>query len=235
MLEIIWHDYLYQPLFNLLVWLYNNWANENLGWAVVYLTIILRVALLPFTIIDERNKARNRALIKEIREIEKSYQNDPMLRKEEVRKVLKKRKIQPWAKAVVLGIQALVLVLLYQVFLRGITGDKLAKILYPSVNFPGLINTNFYGFSLGINHDIVWPGIVAIWLLVEIYLSYRHRKGSLNQADLAYFILFPAVIFLVLWWLPMVKALFILTSLIFSAIVGHFIGVLFKPKEKKVT
>ncbi|MBU1895531.1 hypothetical protein KJ641_01520, partial [Patescibacteria group bacterium] len=133
----------------------------------------------------------------------------------------------------VLGIQALVLVLLYQVFLRGITGEKIMKILYPSVDFPGVINTMFYGFDLGAHHDIIWAAVVGLWLLIEIYMGLR-RKSGLIKADLVYFILFPLTVFIVLWWLPMAKALFILTSMVFSALVGPILRIMFSPKKKPV-
>ena len=232
MFSLLWHDYLYQPVFNALIWIYNNWTTANFGWAVVYLTIILRAILLPFTIIDERGKAKNKLLIVEIEKIAKSFPNDPILRKEEIRRVLRNRQIKPWAKTVVLGIQALVLVLLYQVFLRGITNDKIVKILYPFIDYPGVINVKFYGFDLGARHDYLWAGAVALWLLVEIYLSYRKRR-AINKSDLAYFLIFPVFIFFLLWWLPMVKSLFILTSMLFSVIVGWFIQRIFQPKPVK--
>jgi membrane protein insertase Oxa1/YidC/SpoIIIJ len=231
MLGTIWNDFLYQPVFNLLIWIYNNWTDANLGWAVVYLTVILRLALLPFSIVTEKNKAKNVDLDKEIDGLQKDFRNDPIKQKEEARKIIKQKKITPWSKAFVLAIQILVLVLLYQVFLRGITGEKIIKILYPFINFPGNINTVFYGFELGQAHDMLWPGIVAIFLLIEIYLGYRKNK-TLSKADLAYFILFPAFSFLALWVLPMVKSLFILTSLVFSAIIHQFYRFVFKNRKK---
>jgi len=234
MLALIWHDFLYQPLFNLLIWIYSNWANENLGWAVVYLTIILRVVLLPFTLVTEKSKSKSLDISKEMAQINKDFANDPQLKKEEMRKYLRKKKVSPWSKAVVLGVQALVLVLLYQVFLRGITGEKILKILYSWIEFPGKINVFFYGYDLGATHDIVWPGIVGLFLLVEIYFEYRKQKSGLTKADLAYFILFPLASFLLLWILPMVKSLFILTSLIFSVIIHQFSKLIFRsPKVKE--
>lgn len=224
---------LYQPLFNALIWIYNNWTEMNLGWAVVYLTLFLRIALLPFTIIDERDKAKNEALVEDLRRVEKGYKNDPVQRKEEVRKILKKRKVRPWAKATVLGVQLLVLVLLYQVFIAGITGERVARTLYPSVDHPGVINTEFYGFDLGTRHDWAWAGAVALWLMAEVYVGLRKRKTEFTKTDLTYFLLFPAAVFFALWWLPMVKSLFILTSMLFSVIVGGFLGLLFKPRKAK--
>ncbi|MBU2542814.1 YidC/Oxa1 family membrane protein insertase, partial [Patescibacteria group bacterium] len=220
--------------FNLLIWIYSNWTNENLGWAVVYLTIILRVVLLPFTLVTEKGRAKSHDIGEEITQINKDFSNDPQLKKEETRKFLRKKKVSPWSKTVVLGIQGLVLVLLYQVFLRGITGEKILKILYSWIDFPGKINTTFYGFELGSTHDIIWPGIVGIFLLIEIYLGYRKQKLGLTKADLAYFILFPLFCFAALWILPMVKSLFILTSLVFSVIIHQFSRVIFKPSKVAV-
>ena len=236
MFASIWNAYLYQPLFNLLIWLYNNWTNTNLGWAVVELTIILRIALLPFSLVGERNRIRNTELAREVEELNKRYHNDAVIRKEEIRKVLKKRKVQPWTKIVVLGIQLLVLILLYQVFLRGITGDKIAKFLYPFVQFPGAINTNFFGFELGRRHDALWAGAAAVWLAIEIYLDFRKKKKMgvpAGKSDVAFFLLFPLSVFFILFYLPMVKSLFILTSLAFSVIISWFSTLIFRSGEMK--
>ncbi|OGH86441.1 MAG: hypothetical protein A2493_00015 [Candidatus Magasanikbacteria bacterium RIFOXYC12_FULL_33_11] len=234
MWSFIWNDLLYQPVFNVLIWLYNNVAGQNLGWSVVYLTILLRVILLPLTIIAERNKIRDEQVGVEIKELEKEFRNDSAQLKDEVRQVVKANKINPWAKAVSLGVQLLVLVLLYQVFLQGITGEKLLRTLYDWVDFPGTINIFFYGSNLGQIHTILWPGIVAVILLVEIYIDMkRHKKDGVEKPDLFYFILFPTFSFFILWLLPMVKSLFIISSIIFGVIVNRLIRAIFAPKKKK--
>lgn len=199
-----------------------------MGWAVVYLTIILRVVLLPFSLIDEYNRVKNEALYKEIKGLEKVYQNDQILLKQEIRRVMKKRRVQPWAKMVVLGIQLLVLVLLYQVFISGIRGNNIVRILYPSVTPPSEINTNFYGFELGMKNDIIWAGAVGLFLLIEIYLKYRRLKGGISKSDLTYFILFPLFVAVLLWMLPMVKSLFVFTSIAFSAVMGGIMTMFFQ-------
>lgn len=232
-LSHIWSSLLYQPLFNFLIWIYNNWTNTNFGLAVIYLTVVLRMVLLPFTLVTERNRIQNEELAAEIEQIKKTYGNDPILQKEQFRKAMKKRKVQPWAKAIVLGIQLLVLVLLYQVFLRGITGEKVLRILYPSVDFPGAINTKFLGFDLAAKYDYIWSGAVAVFLIVEIYIDFRRSKRVPQKKDLLYFLAFPMFCFIVLWILPMVKALFVLTSMVFSVIIGQFSKILFRSKEPK--
>jgi len=235
MLVSLWHDVLYQPLFNGLIWIYNNWADQNLGWAIIYLTLLLRLVLLPFTLVTERDNILNSELVSELKRLDKEYGKDEVLKKEEIRRILKKRRISPWAKIVSLGFQALVLLLLYQVFVRGITGEKILKILYSFVEFPGVINTMFYGFDLSARHGIILPGLVAVWLALEIYFNYDQEKITLQKSDLAYFIIFPFGVFLALWWLPDVKALFVLTSMTFSVIIGQFSKLLFRSPKPKVS
>lgn len=228
-----WNDFLYRPVFNLLIWIYNNWTNQNLGWAVVYLTILLRMALLPFTLITEKTNSDNKGLEKEVERIDKEFRQDPVQRKNEIRQIVRKRKFRPWAKVISIGVQLLVFILLYQVFIRGITGRNLIDYLYPIVDFPGKINTNFYGFELGQTHTFFWPFAVAAILFLEIYIEYRKFNGRLTRGNLAYLILFPVFSFFALWFLPMVKSLFVLTSVLFSDIIHQFSLLVFQPKGKK--
>lgn len=233
MLLEIWNIYLYEPVFNALIWIYNNWADQNMGWAVIYLTASLRLFLLPLTILSERNKAKNAEVEAEITKLAKEFQYDRVAQKNEIRRRLKLRRIQPWAKALSLAVQALVFLLLYQVFISGITGQRMLKTLYTFVDFPGTINAMFYGFNLKGSHDIFWSGIVAIWLLAEIYIGFRKRKGELRRGDLFYFIFFPTGVFVFLWALPMVKSLFVLTSMVFSFIVHMVVTPFFSHKKAK--
>lgn len=222
MLTYLWANYLYQPLFNALIWIYLNIAERNLGWAVVWLTIFLRIILLPLTIISERDSAKQENVEEEARHAAKAFKNDAVAQKEEIRKIMKKNRISPWAKVMSLGFQLLVLILLYQVFVRGITGDRVIKLLYPWIDFPGKINIDFYGFNIGNRHDSFWAGLVAIYLFLSNYLSEGSKKsraassGKKDRSKLAFLFLFPLFTFLALWFLPMVKSLFILTTMIFS-------------------
>lgn len=224
MLETIWFSFLYQPLFNALIWIYTNIANQNMGWAVIWLTVFLRILLLPLSIISEYNNHRKEKAVEEAQRAVSAYKNDRIAQKDVIRKIMKKYKVSPWARVLSLGIQALVLVLLYQVFIGGITGEKMIKILYPSIDFPGRINNNFYGFDIGAPHDYIWAGLAALYLLVAIFIESRGKKGW-EKSEMYYLVLFPIFMFLILWWLPMVKSLFILTTMLFSdaiSLLRHF-------------
>ena len=219
-----WQLYLYQPLVNMLVYLYNTVAGQNLGWAVIALTVSLRLILLPLSILSERNELVMEEMDTEIKEAERRYRTDPIMLKDHVRALMRKHKVRPWAKTSALGIQLLVLVLLYQVFLTGITGQQLIKILYSFVEYPGKLNTLFVTAQFGSytmpfyigERSIFWAGLVGFILIIDIAVKFQIGKRKVTGSDLAYFILFPLASFAILWYLPMVKALFILTSIIFS-------------------
>ena len=218
MLSFIWYTFLFQPLFNVLIFFYNGWAHQNLGWAVVCLTIALRLVLLPFSIISEKNAIKEENLEAEAKKMAEAYRGDPVAAKEAYRNFIKKNKISPWAKMVVLLIQILVLFLLYQVFIQGITGERVVKILYPQIDFPGNINVMFYGTDIGIAHNIPWALVCAIYLMVAIFLEHDKKK-SWTPAEAVYLFMLPLFTFGALWWLPMVKSIFILTTMMFSTII----------------
>ncbi len=231
MLTYFWSTFLYQPLFNALIWIYLNIAERNLGWAVVWLTIFLRIILLPLTIISERDAARQKNVEEEARNAAKAFKNDAVAQKEEIRKIMRKNRVSPWAKVMSLGLQLLVLVLLYQVFIRGITGERVIKLLYPWIDFPGKINTDFYGFNIGDRHDTFWAGIAALYLFISIFLSEGFGRKK-DKPKATFLFIFPLATFLALWFLPMVKSLFILTTMIFSDIITIIRKMIFPEKEQ---
>ncbi len=231
MLTFIWFSFLYQPLFNALIWLYSNVAGQNMGWAVIWLTLFLRCALLPLTIVSERNAYKEARAEKEAVKAALAFKNDPVAQKEAVRRIIKKNKISPWAKVATLAIQALVLILLYQVFVRGISGEKIFRTLYAFIDAPGKINNIFYGFDIGKRYDTLWAGVCAAYMFAYIIVEKRGRRHW-QPSEAIFLFAFPLFIFFALWILAMVKSLFILTSMIFSDIVTLFRVALFPVKKE---
>ena len=232
MLTLLWENYLYYPLLNALIYLYTTLAGHNLGWAVIWLTIALRIVLLPFTIISIRNGEKHKKMEEEAAHAAMIYKNDPVLQKEEVRRVMKKNRISPWARTLTLAVQAIVFIVLYQVFMHGIRGEQITKHLYSFVEYPGKLVTNFYGFELGATHTLFWPCVAGGYLLISSLL-HSLKKQNWQKSDLYFLIFFPLSTILVLWFLPMVKSLFILTAALFSDTVGLMMMALIPQKKKE--
>lgn len=212
-----WHDLLYTPLLNFLMFLYAGPAFGNLGVAVIELTIVLRLVLLPLSILDERNRFRYEKLDRRIEEIERDFKGDHVMRKDKIRQLLRTHKVNYWSKVIVLGAQLMVLILLYQVFIGGIKFTS-QEILYSWVAAPFSVNTHFFGFDLS-ERSMFWSGIVAALLFMQIYTVQKQREHLVTKSDVMYLFLLPLFTLIILTLLPMVKALFVLTSMIVTMVI----------------
>ncbi len=99
--------------------------------------------------------------------------------------------------------------------------------------------TRTIDFSEGMNLTSVFRLVPAIcfvllfYLFISIYLSEKSNKKK-DQSRLAYLFFFPLFTFVVLWYLPMVKSLFILTTMVFSDTVNVVRKVIFPEKKAEV-
>jgi YidC/Oxa1 family membrane protein insertase len=193
-------------------------ANQNLGVAVILFTVGLRVVLLPFSILTMVGQRRAEELRQKVKELQRDFKDDKVAIKEEIRKLLKVYKLRPSARVINLLIQLLVLVLLYQVFVKGLNGEAWVHSLYDWVDLPGKLNTNFLGFSIA-QKNIYWATGVGVVLFLEIFLQQRVSQPE-SKSELWYAILFPVLSVFLLSMFPMVKSLFVLTTLAFSAILA---------------
>ena len=215
------------------MWLYINYSNFNLGIAIILLTVLTRIALLPFSILNEKSKIVSQRLKKELRDIKRDFADDPIKQKEMIRDLFRRKKIRPWSKAVVLGVQGLVLLLLYKVFVGGINSQHNLQVLYPIVPRPDFINTEFLWFDIG-QHDLWLSVIVGLFLFAQLVVQIWRRKKEASRKEQLFTIFFPVFIFLILVILPSAKALFVLTSLLVSAIISAITN-LIKSRLKKNT
>ncbi len=215
----LWRNFLVYPLLDLLILFYKTIAFGNLGLAVIEMTFLLRVALMPINIMAERDAAKYERLEAEVGEIQERFKHDTVEANEHIRALLKTRKVSPWAKTAILLVQLLVFVVLYQVFLSGINAklDHLAPWL-GDVEQP--VNTNFFGVDIG-HHNFFWALAVGVLLFFEITIQQRKVAHLMHKPDMVYRYAFPLFTVVVLSILPMVKSLFVLTSMLFSLTISN--------------
>lgn len=231
-LEIIhgWDDWLYYPLLNLLILFCNSVAGQNLAVAVVLFTVILRTLLLPFSIIGDRASASYGKLKDMIEEVERDFRNDEVAKNERIREIMNEHKVNPWSNAVLLAVQGLVLVLLYQVFVGGMKPEKLSH-LYDWVQRPDIVYTQFLWFDMA-QRDFLLSFLVGVFLFWSLHRRKDNMLGETRtRGEMMFVVLFPLFTFLVLWALPSVKGVFLLTSMLFSSIVHTVSAKILPAKE----
>ncbi len=230
----LWNIYLFEPVFNVLVWLYANVAGQNFALAVIYLTIGLRIILLPFSIISEASKEKQSKLEKEVAAVVKDPHIEPMKKNEVVRNLMKKYKVSPWAKMISMFVLAILFLLLYQIFVGGLKPEKLAHI-YPWNFHPDYINTTFLGFDMAQKYWY-WALAPGLLLFIEIIYEQRNYPHLLTSKDVVYRYIFPLSVFALLWQLPAIKSVFILTTMLFTLTlkgIGLCVKMLRKAEEEE--
>lgn len=220
MFEIIFGLYnsiLYQPIYNVVIALYNFSPGPNLGWAIVMLAIIVRLILLPFTLKGYQTDKLLEEAAPRVREIEEDYHLSSREKRQKITEILKSKGINPISEIYSLFGQLIFLAVLYQVVQQGITPSGYDQ-LYSFVGTPeGNIDTIF--FRIDIAHPNFFYGLIAAGLLFVEQLWEYESKKDIPEATFSerwYPLLLPAFTFILLMLLPATKAIFLTTSILFS-------------------
>jgi YidC/Oxa1 family membrane protein insertase len=196
----LWQTLLYQPLVNALI-LFYQWLFNNLGLAIIALTVLIRVILIPLTTPSLKASKKMRELAPEIAKLKKKFKNDKQAFAKAQMELYKKHGANPAAGCLPQIIQLIVLIALYQAFnqvLRA-NGDMIARlneILYASLRLAPetVINTRFLYLDLAKPDLIalpggflggVLPGLPGPFLLGAALVQFLSSKMMMPAADQA--------------------------------------------------
>ncbi len=161
-----------QPMLNLLVWLYNVLPGQEMGLAIIVVTIIIKLVLYPFTVAQIKQQRALQELQPKMDEIRKRLKDNKEAQAKELMALYAKEKVNPAASCLPLLIQLPVLIALYQAMSMGLASTSL-NLLYPFVANPQTINTLFLGFI-----DLTKPSYVLAILaaLVQFWQTKQLLK-----------------------------------------------------------
>jgi len=144
MFHNIFQTVFYQPILNLLVFLYNIIPGHDIGLVIIALTIILKLLLLPLSRQSIKSQKALQELQPKIEELKRKYSD----KKEELGKatmlLYKENKINPLSSCLPLLIQMPFLFAVFQVFQNGLSNGSL-DLVYSFINKPEAINTITFG------------------------------------------------------------------------------------------
>lgn len=146
----------YQPILNLLIWIYNVIPGHDIGLAVIILTIIIKVVLWPLSGKAIKAQKAMQGLQPKIEAIKQKYPRpeDREAMTKEMMALYKAEKINPFSSCLPLLIQLPFFWAIFMVFRDAFTSDGLT-LLYPFVVNPGTLNTTAFGFI-----DFSQPNVV---------------------------------------------------------------------------
>jgi YidC/Oxa1 family membrane protein insertase len=189
----------YQPIYHTLSFLYSYL--KDFGLAMIFLTLILRIILLPLNYKASKEQEKISKIKKEIEEIERKLRGEEKTK--EILAIYKRNKINPFFSFLSFFIQFPILIALYQVFLKGINQ-------FDTISFKIL--------------DLSQPNIFLVFLAIFFQIFYlkliqppktkENLLSSFFQNQMNFFIILLTFLFLLK--LPSAISLYLLVSNLFS-------------------
>ncbi len=225
----LFHNVLYLPLLNLLFFIYNIFFSD-LGIAIIILTIIIRVILLPIFYKGAKDQTIIQKLAPKIREIQQTHKDDKQEQTKKMLALYKEHKVNPFSSIGLLLLQLPILFALYRLFLGGFGDDVLSQ-LYSFVARPGVINYHFLGVIALNEKNIILVLIAAVFQYLQTYYLMKaaasktpavpDENPAMAMAQkmskrMMYFA--PILTVLILSGLPSAIALYWLTTSAFSTV-----------------
>lgn len=143
----IFFTLLYQPLYNLLVLLYDLMPWGGLGLAIILVTILVKSAVFPLTFKSMKAQKEMQEIQPKINEIKQKYKDNQEQMAKELMAVYRDHKVNPFASCLPLILQLVIFITLYRVLQAGIESVN-GDILYPFVHNPGAMDHMFLTLNL---------------------------------------------------------------------------------------
>ncbi len=160
MISTLFHAVFYNPIYNALVALVSIIPGGDVGVAVIIITIIIRLILLPFSLSAARTQRAMRHLEPKLKELKEVHKGDKEKEAIATLELYREAKVNPFASILTIFIQIPVLLALYWVFLyEPFTKIDLAR-LYGFTPVPHVIALHFLGL-VAVNSKSVALALIA--------------------------------------------------------------------------
>ncbi|PWB38798.1 MAG: hypothetical protein C3F02_01780 [Parcubacteria group bacterium] len=142
----LFHTIFYQPIFNLLIYLYNIIPGKDFGASIIILTLIIKLILYPLSRQSIQAQKALQDINPDIEKIKEKYKDEKEKMGPEIMALYKEKKINPFSSCLPVLIQLPVLIAIYQVFFNSFAKADAMKDLYSFVANPGVLNPIAFGF-----------------------------------------------------------------------------------------
>ncbi len=191
MIKLFWQLFFYQPLLNGL--LFFAFLTGNFGWAIIVVTILLRLLLLPISWPALAAAAKMRQFAPELEKLKRKHRGNKKALAQAQMEFYRQKGINPASGCLPQIVQIIALFALYQAFRQGLglTGASLAPVrnlLYPFLHLPpqAAFSSHFWYLDLQ-KPDIIhlgrWP-LPGFFLIVAAVSQFLSSKLMMPAAKL---------------------------------------------------
>lgn len=170
----------YQPILNLLAFLYNNTA--DLGIAIILLTVVIKLALWPLSQKAIKSQTELQAIQPKIDELKKKYADNKAELGKATMDLYKEHQINPLSSCLPLLIQLPFLFAVFRVLRVGLQEDL--GLVYSFLTKPTNFHTLSFGF-MDLSKPVIYLAVlagVAQFIQSKMMLS-KQKKANIKQEN----------------------------------------------------
>jgi len=219
----MFETYVYQPLFNILVGLYEILGKispdlADMGIAVIIFSIFIQIILFPLRLAGERSEEEKEKIVQRINEANRLYSHEPVKLRSEIKVIMRSNMRRVFATTAELLIGIALILMLYRIFTTGLEGADF-YLLYDFIPRPDHINLMFLG-KYDLSHTNPTLNIIQsiMILIVEVLAALRSPVPLSRKEKILLQLVLPVGSYIIFMFLPSGKKVFMITTLVFSAV-----------------
>ncbi|MFH0846357.1 MAG: YidC/Oxa1 family membrane protein insertase [Patescibacteria group bacterium] len=242
MISNIFNIFFFNPIYNGLILLIDNFSWVDMGIAVILITLVVKILMLPLTKKSIKLQLQTKKIEPQLKEIKEKYSDNKEEQARLIMDLYKENDLNPLAGIFIMFIQIPVIFALYFVVLKGGLPEVNTDILYSFINAPEHINILFLGLINMTEKSLILALLAGISQYIQISLilpkmkptdpNNRNFKDDLAKSmSLQMKFVMPILITFISYHLPSAIALYWITSNIFTVLQEFFVK---RKMEEKV-
>lgn len=176
--------FVYQPVYNLVIFFAGMFPVANFGLAIVVSTIVIKLLFLSLSKQQIESQRKLQELQPKMKEIQARYADDKERQSREMMALYKENKVNPFMGCLPIVIQIAFLITVYQVIMRiseaGFRVD--ADMLYPFVTDPGVLSVGFFGIADLAAPSIAFAVLAAVGQFYQMKMLQQGQQGKMDNA-----------------------------------------------------
>ncbi len=168
---------LIEPLFNLLVFFYNVLPVQDLGLAIIALTLLIKLILFPLSYKALKSQKELQKLQPQIKELQEKHKEDKEQQAKKVMELYQEHGVNPMGGCLPILVQLPILIALFHLF-RSFESIELSKTLYPFITNPGTLSSSFLGLLNLTKTSAVLAVLAGALQFVQAKLSFGSQANS---------------------------------------------------------
>ena len=173
-MAFLFNEFIYNPIYNLLIFFHNVIPIDDFGIAIVAVTIFIKLILIPLSRKQIESQKAMQKLQPKIKELQKKYKDDKAKQSQALMALYKENKANPFSGCFPMIVQLIFLIAIYRVLFNVAEAGLVVDVnnLYSFVSDPGQINHFFLGIiDLTSSIDFSQLGIKSVPHIILILLA----------------------------------------------------------------